>query len=416
MNDASSPERVPSKGQAADTPHSNYRPFPALRDWTAGAPLITDRLEQLTPVLAELEQLPKDLSKRAISVVRDAAAIETGAIENLYEIERGITITAATEGAMLESTLKAQPQQVRAIIEAQLRAYDYVLDFVTQKQPIAEVWIRALHEQLCGAQTHYKVRTPAGDVEAPLVHGQYKTDPNHVLTRSGQIHLYAPVNETAPEMQRLVEILRSSEFSELHPIDQAAYAHYAFVAIHPFPDGNGRMARALSSIYTYREYRVPLLVTVDQKSRYFATLEAADDGNYLPTRSFMRDRVVDSILLLADGVRAAKLGSPAEVIQRIRDIYQTRGKYSHVEIDQAGFLLLQTLHSEINKIIETPELRVAGLDWSASLNVTPRELTDKNYRRPISASTHLVKIRAQTRSPAEVSRYRCRSRGSERRW
>jgi len=48
---------------------------------------------------------------------------------------RGITITAATEGAILGGLLSKQSEHVRALIESQLRAYDFVLDFVTQKQP-----------------------------------------------------------------------------------------------------------------------------------------------------------------------------------------------------------------------------------------------------------------------------------------
>ncbi|HEX5461380.1 MAG TPA: Fic family protein [Steroidobacteraceae bacterium] len=387
---------------AASVANDAYRSFPTVAQWIAGAPLVADRVDRLKPLIERFEQLPPDACRRAISVVKDAAVIETGAIEDLYELDRGITITAATEGAFLDSSvLGSQPEKVRALIEAQLRAYDFVLDFVTEKQSLAEAWIRALHEQLCAAQTHYRVRTTAGDEQRPLERGRYKSEPNHVLTSSGRTHMYAPVNDTPMEMQRLVDALRSDEFSSLHPIDQAAYAHCAFVTIHPFADGNGRMARALASVYTYREYRVPLLITVDQKPRYFAALEDADGGDYLPFRNFIRERIVDSILLLTDSVRAAQTGSPAESIARIRNLFLTKGKYSHVEVDQAGARLLVKLLSEIKKIIESGDLKLSGLNLSVSYNNSSRELGNKNYRRPIGASAQLVKLRAQTNSPAE---------------
>ena len=380
-----------------------YRPFPDVSRWTATGTIDTEEIDRLGVVVQSFEELPSEICQRAISAVRDAAAIETGAIENLYQLERGITITAAAEGAMASSALSGQPEEVRALITAQLQAYDFVMDFVTKAQPIAEAWIRSLHERLCSAQSHYKVRTTAGaDEMRTLPLGQYKSEPNHVITQSGGTHFYAPVQDTAPEMRRLVDNLNSPAFNNLHPVDQAAYAHYGVVAIHPFPDGNGRMARALASVYSYRQYRVPLLITVDQKPAYFRVLEQADDGNFGPFRTFIRQRTADSIQLLGDSVRAARAGTPAEAISRIRELFQTRGQYSHVDVDHAGFSLLQSLQSELKKLIEDPNLATPGLHWSLGVNNGQRAPEDKHYRRPIAASTQLVQLRGQTASPAEA--------------
>src|SRR5262249_39612251 len=156
------------------------------------------------------------------------------ALENLYELDRGITIAAATEGALLAGALAAQPDHVRTLIESQLRAYDYVLDLVTQKRPVIEAWVRDLHVQLCSAQTHRAVTNADGTKgQRPLVHGQYKTESNHVISRSGSEHLYASVQDTPVQMQRLVQILASDDFLKLHSVDQAAYSHYALISIHP---------------------------------------------------------------------------------------------------------------------------------------------------------------------------------------
>src|SRR5438876_1237932 len=82
----------------------------------------------------------------------------------------------------------------------------------------------------------------------------------HVQLPDGSLHVYAPVDQTRDEMARLVRELNSGEFAGAHPIIQAAYAHHAFVSIHPFSDGNGRVARALASVYLYRSARIPLLL------------------------------------------------------------------------------------------------------------------------------------------------------------
>jgi Fic family protein len=57
-------------------------------------------------------------------------------------------------------------------------------------------------------------------------------------------------------------------------------AHYAFVAIHPFADGNGRVARALASVFTYRAYSVPVLILAESRNDYLTNLEAADRSNH----------------------------------------------------------------------------------------------------------------------------------------
>jgi fido (protein-threonine AMPylation protein) len=92
---------------------------------------------------------------------------------------------------------------------------------------------------------------------------------------TGEQHAYAPVDQVAPEMQRLMETLKSPEFGRAHPVIQASWAHYAFVAIHPFADGNGRVARALASAYLYRPNSVPFLMSADQRTPYFDALSAA---------------------------------------------------------------------------------------------------------------------------------------------
>jgi Fic family protein len=53
-------------------------------------------------------------------------------------------------------------------------------------------------------------------------------------------------------MARLVAELGSERFIKAHPIAQASYTHYCLAAIHPFADGNGRVARAVASTYLYR--------------------------------------------------------------------------------------------------------------------------------------------------------------------
>lgn len=263
--------------------------------------------------------------ERARNIAKRAAALDTGAIEGLYEVDRGFTYTVAFETAAWEAALSQKGEHVRSLFEAQLHAYDYVLDLATTAEPISEASIRALHEEVCRAQPTYRVMTAVGPQEQPLPKGQYKALPNHVRTRKGTDHSYAPVDVTPAEMARLVRELRTDEFLAAHPVLQAAYAHYGLVVIHPFADGNGRVARALASAFTYRTIRMPIVIFPEQKNSYLDALEAADNGAYQSFVDFMLARSLDTIKLVDESVRCGLAPSAADSLAVINSLYVTRG-------------------------------------------------------------------------------------------
>lgn len=145
-----------------------------------------------------------------------------------------------------------------------------------------------------------------------LPKGEYKQDANGPTRSDGSVHAYAPVDETVPEMTRLIDQLRSEEFEAAHPVAQAAYAQYAFVCIHPFADGNGRVARALASVYLYRSPGVPLVIYQDQRANYIDALEAADRGQFHTLMRFIAERVVDSVNVIDAELTAPVAGNAAD--------------------------------------------------------------------------------------------------------
>src|SRR5258708_4009997 len=222
----------------------DYQPFPSFEAWSSATTLDVDQWKRSVEPLQSLRRLPREVFAKARSIATRASAVDTGAIEGLYETDRGFTFSVATEGAAWEAAAAGKGPLFRGLFEGQLKAYEYVLDFATRNRPFAEALIRTLHEEICAGQETYQVYTEVGVQTRPLPKGQYKTNPNHVLLADGSIHAYCPVDLTPSEMHRLVSELQSEAFNRASPVQQAAYAHYAFVAIHPFPDGNGRVARA----------------------------------------------------------------------------------------------------------------------------------------------------------------------------
>src|ERR1043166_4949203 len=254
---------------------AQYTPIEPFLKWS-NCVVDTERWKRYTDRVHQLQKNNEDLLRRSLEVVKKAAAIETGALENLYQLPHGFTITAASQVAHLEAAFNESTEKARPYIQSQLEAYDMVLDFATQRRPIAEAWIRELHSLICKAQDTYKARTAVSDQDLSLPKGSYNIMPNHVLTPEGKIHPYAPVAATSDEMHRLCVELANLEFIDAHPIIQAAYAHYCLVRIHPFADGNGRVARALGSVFTFRSNSMPLLILYEHRNEYLSALRKAD--------------------------------------------------------------------------------------------------------------------------------------------
>jgi Fic family protein len=328
-----------------------YKPFPTFAEWASRTSVDTVRWDRYNASLKDKSELSPELLNRAREIAKRAAALDTGAIEGLYEVDRGFTYTVAFETAAWEVELAKKGENVRPLFEAQLHAYDYVLDLATKAEPISEAAIRVLHEEVCRAQATYRVMTAVGPQEQALPKGRYKVLPNHVRTRDGEDHSYAPVDVTPAEMARLVGELRSDAFLGAHPVLQAAYAHYGLVVIHPFADGNGRVARALASAFMYRAISMPIVILSEHKEVYLDSLEAADSGNYQTFVDFMLTRSLDTITLVKESLLGELGPDLEEAAADLNSLYITKGGYTQEQVDNAGRQFLQIVGAEFERVI-----------------------------------------------------------------
>jgi Fic family protein len=381
-----------------------YRSFPSFSDWSSSVHVDLVRWERYAQLLQQRANLSPTLLARARDVAKRAAAIDTGAIEGLYDVDRGFTFSVAMQMATWQAQLDAKGSKVRSIIEAQMGAYDFVLDFVTQAVPIGEAWIRSLHEVMCSGQETYSVYTEVGLQEQVLPLGRYKALPNHVLKSDGIVHSWAPVEMVPAEMQRYCEELRSPDFIGAHPVIQAAYAHYAFVAIHPFADGNGRVSRALASVFTYRSVSVPLVILAEHRSEYYAALEAADKGEFQVFTDFTLARTLDSIQLVAETLKAAGAPAPFEAAAQLKRVYLTQGGFSHVDVDNAGYALFDAFLAELQR--QTAALKTAELRITYEASRVAGYVDSPSYRVPVAAGPRFVEVRLQTAPPAQAEALR----------
>ncbi len=214
-------------------------------------------------------------------------AIETGLIERVYKLTRGITEVLIERGLREEfipsSATDRDPGLVFDMIQAHADAVDGLFDFVKRERELSTSYIKELHSVLVAHQETASARDIFGRrVEMPLLHGEYKRRPNNPVRPDGLVHEYCPPEQVASEMDRLVEMHLEHGERGVPPEIEAAWLHHRFTQIHPFQDGNGRVARGLATLVMIRAGWFPLVVTDAGRGDYIDALEMADGGELGP--------------------------------------------------------------------------------------------------------------------------------------
>ena len=147
-----------------------------------------------------------------------------------------------------------------------------------EKTPLTETFIRQLHQTLLREDYTVYTTLPGGVQSSYVVHaGTYKTRPNSVITRYGDRFEYASPEETPALMNDLIVWYNEAEQSgNYSPIELAAMFHYRYIRIHPFEDGNGRIARLMVN-YILSRHDWPMIVVRNRnKQAYLEALHQSD--------------------------------------------------------------------------------------------------------------------------------------------
>ncbi len=240
--------------------------------------------------------------KEFIKKLQREWAIETGIIERLYTWDRGVTEVLIEQG--IESSIishrggvsQKDAEHIQAIINDHLNIVEGLFSYIKGEEPLSEYFIRGLQAQFTTHQEYTEALTETGHmVQISLRKDEYKSLPNNPRRPDGDAHAYCPPELTKEEMENLIRLYREAESSHA-PEVRAAWLHHRFTQIHPFQDGNGRVARALASLVFLREGLFPLVVRDSDRQKYIGALESADVGDLLPLVSFFARRQRDAIL------------------------------------------------------------------------------------------------------------------------
>lgn len=165
----------------------------------------------------------------------------------------------------------------------EMKAHNVCLKMIQEEaadahMPLTETFIRQLHHTLLREDYTLYRQLPDGTTTSYVIHaGIYKTRPNSVITVTGERFEYASPEETPALMTDLVEWYNAEEQKgALSPIELATVLHYRYIRIHPFEDGNGRIARLLVNYILTRHHYPMIVVKSHDKDRYLTALNRCD--------------------------------------------------------------------------------------------------------------------------------------------
>ena len=139
--------------------------------------------------------------------------------------------------------------------------------------------------KLCAWQAAF---FPTGYSEGAQIEvGKYRTNEEHIVSGMfgrEKVHYIAPAPERVEgEMARFIDWFNKEE--NISSVIRSAIAHLWFVSIHPFEDGNGRLARILSDMLLaradkseFRFYNISSQINKD-KNHYYDILEKTQHGD-----------------------------------------------------------------------------------------------------------------------------------------
>ncbi|HRW17486.1 MAG TPA: Fic family protein [Dermatophilaceae bacterium] len=296
---------------------------PYLTTGTTDSQKLFDRLlERSRDIHRQAERVGQLVAREAASVfesfglvLRSEAVAESNQMEHLEWSSQAVRDVVVNNRQLLDLPVNSFVEGVRGdehlyealgLYKAQMLADEWS----HSENPPREFEIRQLHGLITSGH-HYA--------------GKYKTADNQI---GGAKHRPPSPADAAAGMSKLAKWWESGTGEA---ILDATIIHAWLAHLHPFVDGNGRMARLLANLCLSRKNYPPLIVSAaSDRGEYYDALAASDDGDILPlfelfvrilrrtTRMMGRpgyvEGVIKSRLLSSPGARAQLWRSLAEIL------------------------------------------------------------------------------------------------------
>lgn len=237
------------------------------------APSLESRISEKLAKLNSLRPLSETALRKLqekfeVDMTYNSNAIEGNRLtlrETWLVLRKGVTIS----GKSLEEHLEAKNH---------LEALKHLFDLVKSESKLGEEDILELH------------RMVLSKVDESIA-GKYRTMQVYI---EGAVHLPPPASKVPKLMKTILEEI-NRKTAGVAAIKSASKVHHLITWVHPFTDGNGRMARLLLNLKLMRSRFPPIVLKKEKRKSYYSALEMADDGDLYPITMLIAGEVESSL-------------------------------------------------------------------------------------------------------------------------
>ncbi|MFA6305488.1 MAG: Fic family protein [Candidatus Gracilibacteria bacterium] len=324
----------------------------------------TKLLLQKIDTLNEKIKTFRPLKQGILEALQEKLRIEWTYNSNAIE---GNTLTFGETAFFLREGLTSEGKPLKDYLEAKnhAEAIDGLYEIIQEKRKITEGLIKEIHFVLMrDVNFTYAQGARKSLIQKQMHAGTYKIQPNHVLTLSGKIHYYTDPLHVKDEMEKLIKQL--NENKSLHPIELAAMFHHKFVQIHPFDDGNGRLARLLMNLIIMKNGYPPCIIRNQKRREYIKTLELADTKkDFSFFLNFVAEEFINTlekILAILEQKTTVEYPETSNKIQREKIIMEAlkEGPFAISQLVEITRIKRSTLKKDLHSLAKTKKIKTSG--------------------------------------------------------
>ena len=290
------------------------------------------KIEEKKHRLDTLRPLPKDALNKLLEDIRLRHTYHSDAIE-------GNTLTLQETKLVLEQGITIGGKPLRDHIEARndAEAFDFMLQLVQKKEAFSQKNIQQIHDIVTKGLVKDSGKYRTGNVR---ITGSSITPPSY--------------NKIIPLMDDYINTIKNLT---LNPLKKAAVIHHRFVWIHPFFDGNGRVARIITNLFFIQEGYPPIVLKQEQRKIYYHVLYQADNGNLSPLTTFLAMAMNEALqFYLSVFIDEERLIPLKELVkhspysQEYLSLRARQGKLDAVKLEQVWYSSTRALKEYIKAI------------------------------------------------------------------
>lgn len=293
----------------------------------------------LTELMGRIDALKADIDRlRPLDSEREQRIMQKFRLDWNYHSSNieGNSLTYGETKTFILHGLTAEGKPLKDHLE--IKGHNEVLlaieEFTRGEHPLTEHAIKSLHQVILGKEPYQiPAQTPEGlPTHRWVTPGRYKTAPNHVRTATGETFFFSSPEETPFHMEELMRWYdKEIEIRDLPPLILAATFHYRFIRIHPFDDGNGRVARILMNIILMMHGYPPAIIRTEDKENYYRALRQADGGEIEPFIEYVGMQLLRSMEIYQREAMGEEIEEEDDIDKQIA-MFKARVKMSEPDI------------------------------------------------------------------------------------